>query len=56
MTVETLTITLNLNELNRHTYHASIAFLRDREWWLMKNDKAFGQITDKMEPTMQLRY
>ena len=32
------------------------SFLRDWERWLMNNDKASGQITDMMEPTMQLRY
>jgi len=32
------------------------SFLRDWEWWLINNDKASGQITDIMEPTMQLRY
>jgi len=32
------------------------SFLRDWERWLMTNDKASGQITDMMEPTMQLRY
>jgi len=31
------------------------SFLRDWERWLM-NNKASGQITDMMEPTMQLRY
>jgi len=30
--------------------------LRHWEWWLMNNDKASGQITDMMEPTMHLRY
>jgi len=32
------------------------SFRRDWERWLMNNDKASGQITDMMEPTMQLRY
>jgi hypothetical protein len=32
------------------------SFLWDWERWLMNNDKASGQITDMMEPTMQLRY
>jgi len=31
-------------------------FLRDWERWLMNNDKASGQITDMMKPTMQVRY
>jgi len=32
------------------------SFRRDWERWLINNDKASGQITDIMEPTMQLRY
>jgi hypothetical protein len=32
------------------------SFLRDWERWLINNDKASGQITDIMEPTMQLQY
>jgi len=30
--------------------------LWDCEKWLINNDKASGQSTDTMEPTMQLRY
>jgi hypothetical protein len=32
------------------------SFLRDWERWLIKQVNASGQITDIMEPTMQLRY